>query len=296
MQHILDLINSKAKKKVILDTDAYNEIDDQFAIAYAMLSPDIIDLVSINAAPFLNERSASPKEGMEKSYDEILNIMHLTDSSRSIPVYKGSETFLKSKEEPVESDAADNIIAAAHESDEPLYVIAIGAITNVASAIIKSPDIVNKIVVIWLGGHALHHQHTREFNLYQDVFAAQVVFDSKVPLVLIPCVGVCNYLSTTIPEIEYYLSGKNELCDYLVSIFKTYTKNPYCWSKVIWDVSAIACLVHPKSMEKVIIPSPVLTQDGYFAKDDARHHIIYVRRLFRDMIFADMFKKLSEKV
>ena len=61
MQYILDAIKSKDRKKIILDTDAYNEVDDQFAIAYAMLAPETIELLSINAAPFLNSRSQSPR-------------------------------------------------------------------------------------------------------------------------------------------------------------------------------------------------------------------------------------------
>lgn len=295
MKNVLNAINSDQRKKIILDTDAYNEIDDQFAIAYAMRSPEKIELLSINAAPFLNSRSTSAGDGMEKSYNEIFNIMHLTDPDAKIPVYRGSTHFLENKQTPVESEAADNIINTVMAADEPIYVVAIGAITNVASAIIKCPEIVNKMVVVWLGGHALHWPNTREFNLRQDVAAAQIVFDSKVPLAVIPCSGVCSFLATTVPELEYYLGGKNELCDYLVKIVAGYTKNPYaCWSKVIWDVSAIALLVNPGALDKVIIPTPVLTDDCHFATDTARHPYIYVRSLSRDKIFADLFPKLAK--
>ena len=51
------LILSEGVKNVILDTDAYNEIDDQFCIAYMIKRPDKINLLSINAAPFFNENS-----------------------------------------------------------------------------------------------------------------------------------------------------------------------------------------------------------------------------------------------
>lgn len=293
MQHILDAIRSDKPKKVILDTDAYNEIDDQFAIAYAMRSPDKINLLSINAAPFLNSRSTSAGDGMEKSYEEIFHIMRLTDPQAKIPVYRGSTSFLADKKTPVESEAVDNIIRTVLASGEPVYVVAIGAITNVASAIIKCPEIVSKMIVIWLGGHALHWPNTREFNLKQDVAAAQIVFDSKVPLAVIPCMGVCSFLNTTVPELRHYLGGKNELCDYLVDIVASYNKkNAEAWSKVIWDVSAIALLVKPSALDAVIIPTPILTDDCHYATDTARHPFIYVRHLNRDVIFADMFAKL----
>jgi inosine-uridine nucleoside N-ribohydrolase len=283
------------KKKIILDTDTYNEIDDQFALAYTMLSPDKVELLSVNAAPFLNSRSTSAADGMEKSYNEIFNIMKLVDPDAKIPVYRGSTSFLTDKNTPVESPACDNIINTVMNSDELVYIVAIGAITNVASAIIKCPEIVNRTVVIWLGGHALHWQDTREFNLKQDIPAAQVVLDSKVPFVQIPCNGVCTEFLTTIPELEYYLRGKNDLCNYLVDIVSSYTKKPYGWSKVVWDVTAIAAIVKPKALDMVIIPTPILTDDGYFAKNDARHPFIYVRRIRRDPIYADMFEKLANK-
>lgn len=293
MQKILEQIRSAKPKKIILDTDAYNEIDDQFAIAYAMRCPESIELLSINAAPFLNSRSTDPGDGMEKSYHEIFNIMHLTDPAAKIPVYRGSTAFLTDKKTPVESEAANNIINTVLAAEEPIYVVAIGAITNVASAIIKCPEICSKMTVIWLGGHALHWPNTREFNLRQDVAAAQVVFDSKVPLALIPCNGVCNFLATSVPELQYYLGGKNELCDYLVKIVAAYTNKPYAWSKVIWDVSAIALLTVPGALDTVILPTPILTNDCYFANDTARHPFIYVRNLKRDAIFAHLFRKLT---
>lgn len=295
MEALKAALHDGTKKKIILDTDTYNEIDDQFALAYAMLSPDKVDLLSVNAAPFLNSRSTSAADGMEKSYNEIFRIMKLVDPDANIPVYRGSTSFLTDKNTPVESPACDNIINTVMNSDELVYIVAVGAITNVASAIIKCPEIVNRTVVIWLGGHALHWQDTREFNLKQDVAAAQIVLDSKVPFVQIPCNGVCTEFLTTVPELEYYLRGKNELCDYLIDIVRSYTKKPYGWSKVVWDVTAIAAIVQPSALDMVIIPTPILTNDCHFAKDDARHPFIYVRRIRRDPIYADMFEKLANK-
>lgn len=278
-------------KKIILDTDTYNEIDDQFALAWAILS-DKIDLLSVNAAPFLNKRSVSPADGMEKSYNEILNIINLLSPEKIPPVYRGSTEFLSDKKIPVDSEAARNIIDTVMSSDETVYVVAIGAITNVASAIIMKPEITEKIAVVWLGGHALHWQNSREFNMVQDVKSAQVVMDSGVPFYQIPCLGVCDHLATTIPELEAYLRGKNPLCDYLIDIVKGYTADRYCWSKVIWDVSAIAALAIPDALDAVIIPTPVLADNSTYSTDLARHHMIYVRSLNRDRIFKELFNIL----
>ncbi len=294
---VIAALRDGTKKSIILDTDAFNEVDDQYAIAYAMLSDARVNILSVNAAPFFNSRSASAADGMEKSYNEILRIMALTDLSAAvkIPVYRGSDRFLPSKTEYVPSDACDNIVRTVIESDETVWIVAIGAITNVASAVIKEPAICDRAAVIWLGGHALDRPDTKEFNLKQDVVAAQVVFDSGIPLVQIPCDGVCSSFITTIPEVEYYLRGKNELCDYLCDITASYTKKPYGWSKVIWDVTAIACLTKPEALEMVSVPRPFVTGDCRYAFDAARQSYVYVRKIRRDPIYADLFRLLSEK-
>ena len=71
------LIPPSGKIDAVLDTDAYNEIDDQFAIAYMLRSCEKIRVRALYAAPFFNENSSSPLDGMEKSYNEIFNILTL---------------------------------------------------------------------------------------------------------------------------------------------------------------------------------------------------------------------------
>src|ERR1700709_1069316 len=67
------------KLRCVLDTDTYNEIDDQFALVQMILSPDRLDLQAIYAAPFFNDRSSGPGEGMELSYQEILRLLERLD-------------------------------------------------------------------------------------------------------------------------------------------------------------------------------------------------------------------------
>ena len=294
------LIFSDKKLRIILDTDTYNEVDDQFCLAYCMLAKERIELLSVNAAPFLNERSVSPADGMEKSYREIFKIMNLIDPDSTVPVYRGSTSFLKDRNTPVPSDAADNIIRTVEESDEPVIIVAIGAITNVASALIKCPELAKKTAVVWLGGHALHYWHNQEFNFRQDVAAAQVVFDSNIPLVQVPCCGVCTGFRTSVPELKYHLDGQNSLCDYLVSnvaeeCARAEKRGVLAPSRIIWDVTAAAVLICPKTCDMVTIPRPVISSDGLYSTDMARPHYIYVRSLDRDRIYSDLFEKLKRK-
>ena len=156
--------------RAVLDTDAYNEIDDQFAVVYALSSRDRLDLEAVYAAPFHNPRSTSAGDGMEKSYCEILKILDRLGVEKEGFAFRGSMSFIQDFGGPCKSDAAEDLVRRAMSSaDDPLYVVAIGAPTNVASAILLEPEIIRRIVVVWLGGQPFHWHTAAEFNLKQDL-------------------------------------------------------------------------------------------------------------------------------
>ena len=283
------------KVRMVLDTDTYNEVDDQFALTYALKSKEKIDLEAVYAAPFYNERSTSPKEGMELSYAEILKILGMLKVDANNFAFKGSTDYLKNIEKPEESDAVRDLINRAMKSDDddPLYVVAIGAITNIASAMLIEPEIIRKIVVVWLGGNALFWDNAREFNLSQDILSARIIFDSGIPLVHIPCAGVTTHLLTTISELEQYIDGKSEIGTYLTSIVRSYTNDPFAWSKVIWDISTIAWLINPGWVPTHLVHSPIITDHNTWSFDQSRHFIRSAYFIYRDPIFADLFRKIA---
>lgn len=286
--------------RLVIDTDTYNEVDDQFAVVYALLSPERLAVEALYAAPFHNKRSSGPADGMERSYDEILRLLDKLGVAAEGLVHKGATAYLGKALQPQSlqlqpTAATSDLIerALASPVDDPLYVVAIGAITNVATAILLEPRIIEHIVVVWLGGHALHWPHTVEFNLKQDVPAAQVVFDSGVPLVLIPCMGVTSHLHTTIAELEAYVAGRGAIGDYLVEIVKGYHDDHTGWSKVIWDISTIAYLLNPEWVPTQLVHSPILTDQVTWSVDHSRHFMRYAYSIHRDPIFRDLFAKLA---
>jgi len=279
---------------MVLDTDTYNEIDDQFALAYACLSPERIDLEAIYAAPFLNSRSTSPEHGMEQSYDEILCLLERLGRGDEGFAFRGSRSYLPAAAEPVESPAAEDLAQKAlAPRDGLLYVVAIGAITNVASAMLMEPEIIDRIVVVWLGGNPVDWPTTREFNLAQDIHAARVVLDSGVPFVHVPCKNVSQHLRTTLAELEAHISGANPLCDFLLERFRGYHPDHFAWAKELWDVSTVAWLVNPDWLPSVLIHSPILTDQLTWSVDHSRHFIRAAVDCHRNPIFADMFRKLA---
>ena len=286
------------KVDVVIDTDTFNEIDDQYALAYLLKSKDKLCTKAVYAAPYSRAGSGTVKEGMERSYNEILNV--LSFMKEDVAVFKGSEQYLSDEKTPVISPAALDLAerANAYSPENPLYVIAIGAITNVASAILLNPKMIENTVIIWLGGHAYHYTDAVEFNLKQDIAGGRVVFGCGVPLVQLPCRGVVSEFTITKPDLKAWFMGKNELCDYLANITIEHVEardnNPY-WSKVIWDVTAVAWLLNDddRFMLSRLVNAPLPSYDGHYVQIPNGHLINYVYYVKRDDLMRDLIEKLT---
>ena len=339
---------------IVIDSDAYNEVDDQFAIAWALRSPERINVEAVYAAPFCSQAIAkmmtppgqkpihltkemlgssvhfadTPAEGMELSYQEILNLFSLLGISPEGKVFRGSTSYIEEDpaRKPVESEAARDLVrrAMARPEGKRLYVLAIGAITNVASALMMEPAIADKITVVWLGGHAPYFKDGVEFNLMQDVPAAQHLFDCGVPLVLVPCAGVADHLTVTPAEMEALLMHRSKIGDYLGQIvldalkpspgsvfrpkgytggmddipaevaerFPTRATAP---SRIIWDISTVGYVMNPNWTTSSLTSSPILNDDMTWSHDEARHPIRLCYGLSRDAMFGDLFAKLADQ-
>ncbi|MBN1624186.1 MAG: nucleoside hydrolase [Clostridia bacterium] len=282
--------------RMILDTDTYNEVDDQFALVYALMSPEAVKVEAVHAAPFHNENSSGPGDGMERSFQEILRLMKLMGRETEGIVFRGADRFMESKETPVESDAVDNLIRIALDSsaDDPLYIVAIGAPTNVSSAIVKKTEILDRIIVVWLGGTTLDWPSGREFNQMQDIPASQILFDSGVRLVQIPCHNVASHLLVSVPELRACM-GVSDIARALVDIVDEAVEGNPGRTRVIWDISAVAYLVVPWAVRLIKIHSPVLHDDFNcsYSIDRRRHFIDVAYFLNRDGIFLDFYEKIK---
>lgn len=284
--------------RAVLDTDTYNEVDDQFALAYAVLAKEALALEAVYAAPFSNNRSSGPGDGMEKSYEEILRVLaRLGDGRGDGFVFRGSSQYLPGPETPVDSPAARDLVARAMTGDgsRPLYVLTIGAPTNVASALLLEPRLVERIVVVWLAGQPHDWPTAREFNLQQDLSASRLLFDSGVPLVQVPCTNVAEHLRTTLPELEAWMRGRSALGDYLFEIVRGYHTDHFAWSKVIWDISTVAWLVNPSWVPSVLLHSPCLTDQVTYSHDPRRHFVRVGVHCNRDAIFRDIFTRFGAR-
>ena len=285
---------------VVLDTDAYNEIDDQFAIAYLLSYPEKANTKAIYSAPFHNAKSSGAKDGMEKSYDEIKKLLGLMNIEKE--VYRGSESYLADETTPTLSPAALDLAERVknYTAENPLYIVAIGAITNVASAILLNPEVAKRAVLVWLGGHALHYHDTAEFNMRQDVAAARVVYNSGIPYVQLPCCGVVSDFTISKQELEYWFKGKNPISDYLaensIKEAESYASGKN-WTRVIWDVTAVAWLFNEsdKFMCSRILEKAYLPQyNNKYENEPTGYPMRYVYYIKRDALMNDLINRVAK--
>lgn len=247
--------------RLVIDTDAANEIDDQFALAWALLAPERLRIEAIHAAPYghgdyfasllaaATRREGAfataweelavlvgadqiaqmiathpPAEGMEASFAEIERVIDAASPTLRPPVKRGSERFMADATDAVPSEAASHLIDLVHASDEPLYVAIMGAPTNVASALLADPSIAAKLVAVFVAGFPSASPHVDDsFNLIQDRHASARLFAPSTNLVYLPGYQVAETLSVSLPDVERHVQGHGPLGDLL---YQLYVDNP----------------------------------------------------------------------
>ena len=123
-------VPESATISLIIDTDAKNEADDQYAIIHHLLSP-IIDVKGIVATHF-EQKNLYQDGSMEKSYQEVVKLLELAEIE-DVPALRGSEMPVKDNVDGVSSEGVRFIIEEARKLNEnKLYIAMMGAMTDIA--------------------------------------------------------------------------------------------------------------------------------------------------------------------
>ena len=335
--------------RLVIDTDTANEIDDQFAIAWALLSPDRLRIEAVTAAPFsfahhregllaaeaqldaqargdaidaelvggfqgwverlhrqgrrvADLRFCGPEEGMKLSYEEILRVFDRVGAAPVGRVVEGATEYLAALDAPRRTPATEAIVDLAKSGDAPLYIVAIGCVTNVAAALLLAPEIVRDVVVVWTSAYpsSAPHCNRPSLNLVQDPLASRLIFDSGVPHVYLPGYHVGAQLKVSRPEMEAFVRGRSAIGDYL---YELYAGNPLhrmfaiedaerrTW--VIWDIINIAWLLNPGWVPTRLTSSPILDDGLYWRHEPGRHLMREAYDVQRDEIFIDLYDKIA---
>lgn len=295
-KEIYEFISNYKKEKVnvILDTDTYNECDDQFALAYMLKNQDIFNIEAITVAPFSHEsKKVTIKEGQDFSYKEIIKICNWLNFDSTNKVFRGSMDYMQNGYNE-NNDAVNKIIEVALKNDKT-YILGIGAITNIGLAIKKEPKIIDKIEVVWLGGNEINYKNNLEYNFKQDVEAVKNVFDSKVKLTILPCKEVVSRLKININILKQKLGNKSELCNYLIERFYNDGYHGIQEERVIWDIAVIAYMINKKWFETQELSCPKIKENTSYEMTKNNHKITFITKLNKDKIYEDLFEKLGEE-
>jgi len=286
------------KIRLIINSDAKNEADDQYAIVHALLTPRF-SIRGIIGAQFEHTAKLSGRQNtMQASVEEIGKILALMDMQGEVPVLRGAAEGLKDEQTPQTSEGAELIIREAM-SDEPspLYAVFMGPLTDMASALLMRPEIANRLTVIWIGGEA-YPDGGWEYNLFNDIHAANVVFASQVQLWQVPR-NVYSTMRVSIAELIHKVRPYGAIGRYLVDQLiefnnaVTYPEWPKgeMWS--LGDSPCISLLLDDHEIHYTYKPAPRITPDMYYVHDGKNRAIRVYHYVDPRFTLEDMFAKLA---
>ncbi len=274
--------------RVIIDTDAACEIDDLYAIALAIVSTDRFNIEGFVGTHFGD--SGGPK-GIERSVEAIQTVLEKAGMQGRYTVQRGADPFQYSQV-PVESEGVDFIIEKAKTAsrEEPLWIIALGACTNVASAYLKDPSIAESVVVFW-------HGRTRwpdkcwNFNAYNDLKAVRILFRSNLPLILF---DTGTYLRCPMEESAERIAPYGDLGKYLHEF--RYKSDWYQSStKGFYDLGDVAAVVDPSLVYHEVVHAPDVNWDMEYQHNKKHGKIRRIYQIDRDGTFDLLHEKLKQQ-
>jgi inosine-uridine nucleoside N-ribohydrolase len=303
------------RARVIIDNDFSGDPDDLFQLVHHLLSPT----VEIRAVVASHLRENDPFDlGPEtagnatKVAEDVFARMGLESTE---VIFRGSDLALVDRKTPQRSAAADAIIAEAlRDDDRPLFFVAGGGLTDLASAYLLDPRIAERLIVIWIGG--LEHEGLAEppagampieYNLLIDVVAGQVVFnDSDLEVWQVPR-DVYRQCLVSDAELRLRVAATGPLGRYLYDevaaiggamaearegVGETYALG----DSPLVLLTALQSYFQPDSASSrhVVMPTPAIRDDGgYEARSDARPLRVYTWVDTR-LMFEDFHLKLEE--
>lgn len=287
-----------ARVRVIVDTDAKNEADDQFAIMHHLLSP-LFDVRAVIAAHF-EQKAGYTGTSMERSYQEARKVVELAEIE-DVPVLRGCTMPLQNEQDAPVSEGVEFLIQEARREDSrPLYIAVQGAMTNVAAALNRAPDIAEKITVLWNGGGP-YPAGRPEFNVMQDPAAVRLLLASKAAVWQIPQ-NVYATLEVSLAEIAAKVAPCGKIGAYLLEQLvqdNLEEFNPYFLLRTgenwtLGDNSTVAVLLENRFRGNwTERPAPIINADLTYGKNPAGRPIRVYSEIDVRLTLEDFFSKMQ---
>ncbi|GAA4890344.1 nucleoside hydrolase [Tessaracoccus lubricantis] len=278
------------RTRLLISTDAKNEADDQFAIVHALLSPTL-DVRAVLPAHF------GAPGSLAASHEEAKLLLSLLGMTDRTPIAIGSPGPLLNEHDPIDSPAARKIVEESQRGGT-LHIAALGPLTDVASALLLDPDLAKRdVVVIWIGGppyNNIEPAYWPEYNLSNDIHAANVVFSSAMPVWQVP-MDVYTLVGVSYDELEHKVRPRGRIGDYLVSQLLDWNERNMNRSvdfRSLGDSPAIGIVLNPFGAVWRRHPAPRFTADGAMISGSSGHTVRVCERLDTRYLLEDFFAKL----
>lgn len=297
------------QKRILFDTDTNNEIDDQHALAYLLFNSDIFDVEGITV-------NSTKKPSVKLDFSEAERVMKLSKSYEEIPLKEGADGNFNQIKGQMKSDdfegssAVDFIIQRAMaDNSEPLIILAIGKLTNIALALKKEPRIASNSRVVWLGSN---YPEPGEHNQDADTTAMNYVLNSDIPFEMVTVrygkpsgtdavkvtkAQIVNRMPGKGPHITEPIEGRHggsfkNFGDYSVNLFKNYEMGGDPPARPLFDMAAVAIVKNPDWAKPKKIPAPILI-DNVWKERPGNERMITIWENFHIYgILHDFFKTM----
>jgi inosine-uridine nucleoside N-ribohydrolase len=279
------------RTRVIINTDAKNEADDQFAIVHGLLTPSF-ELHGLIPAHFGSIKSAT---SLQDSHDEVLLLLRLMGLESEVRVVDGAAAAISDMATPAPSPGAELIITEALKNDpRPLHVAFLGPLTDMASAILMAPEIAERNVrVIWIGG-GYWPVGNREYNLSNDIAAANVVARSGIEIWQIP-MKVYRHMAVSYAELYERVHGLGEIGKYLVEQLVEWNERVVAEPmeyRSLGDSPAIGVMMYPECGVSEWVPGPEYSEQMNYIHTGRNRPVKLYHNVDQRFILEDMFAKL----
>jgi inosine-uridine nucleoside N-ribohydrolase len=301
------------KIKLIFDTDANNELDDQHALAYMLFNGDIFDVKGITVNATINGK------GIQGHYDEAERVMQLCNLKDSLPLLNGAEGNFKEISEnfnPQNYDGKEGVDFMLEETKkDSVIIVAVGKLTNIALALKKDPSFAERTKIVWLGSN---YPAPGEYNQDNDTIAMNYVLNSKIPFEMVTVrygkPSGTDAVAVTQEEIAQKMTGLGPKAtepitgrhggtfetfgDYSVNLFthifdEAHIAENETKSRPLFDMVALAVLKNSNWAETRSVAAPILIDNTWVERPDNERQILLWENFDREEILTDFYETIE---
>lgn len=317
-----EIVCNTYKHHVIFDTDANNEVDDQYALAYLLFSGNHFAVEGVNSNATSDPDSYGSFSPVSDHYNEARRVMKLCGVFDKIPLFTGAQGSFDEIKDKIETDNFDGheavnfiIEQAMRQRPQKLVLLPVGKLTNIALALKKEPRISERVHIVWLGSN---YPEPGEHNQDWDIPALNYILSVDVPFdmvtvrygnpsgssaLMVAKTEVLRRLPGKGPRQTEAVSGRHggeyfTFGDYAVELYKKYQS--HMWGdplgRALFDVTAVAILKNPQWGESYLHPAPVFI-DGKWVEQPQNTRKITIWEWFDIYaIPADFFQTMNDYV